>query len=65
VTRRELLERARLLSSARAQRFGKLPSDALKWWQQIETIAAEYDLPITWDEWHSITQKREGASNGN
>jgi hypothetical protein len=65
VTRRELLHRARLLSSARSARFGKIPDDATKWWQQIETIAAEYDLPITWAEWHSITQKREGASNGN
>jgi hypothetical protein len=65
VTRRELLHRARLLSSARAQRFGNIPADAGKWWQQIEIIAAEYETPITWAEWHSITQKREGASNGN
>ena len=61
MTRAELLHRARLLSSARAQRFGKIPDDAIKWWQQIETIAAEWDLPITWDEWHSVTVSRETA----
>jgi hypothetical protein len=59
VTRRELLHRARLLSSARAARFGNIPADAGKWWQQIETIAAEWDLPITWAEWHSVTVSRE------
>jgi nicotinamide mononucleotide adenylyltransferase len=59
VTRQELLHRARLLSSARAQRFGKLPDDAGKWWQQIEQLAAEYDTPVTWDEWHSLTERRE------
>jgi hypothetical protein len=59
VTRAELLERARLLSSARALHYGKIPADAAKWWQQIEALQAEYNLPITWAEWHSLTVSRE------
>jgi hypothetical protein len=61
VTRGELLVRTRLLSSARRAREGPLPSDAGVWWQQIEALAAELDLPITWAEWHSVTVPRETA----
>jgi hypothetical protein len=59
VTRRELLHRARLLSNARVARNGNMPDDPAKWWQQIEAVAAELDLPITWDEWHSVSRKRD------
>ena len=57
--RRELLDRARLLSSARRQRHGVMPDDAAVWWQQIEALAAELQLPITWDEWHALNVPRE------
>jgi hypothetical protein len=59
VTRDELLHRVRRLSSARSQRFGKIPDDATKWWKQIEQLAAEYDTPVSWEEWHSISERRE------
>jgi hypothetical protein len=59
MTRDELLHRVRRLSSARSQRFGKIPDDAAKWWKQIEQLAAEYDTPVTWEEWHSISERRE------
>jgi hypothetical protein len=59
VTRAELLHRARLLSSARAQHHGRIPDDAGKWWEQIQAVAAEYDTPITWEEWHSLTERRD------
>ena len=61
MTRGELLVRARLLSSARRAKDGPLPADAGLWWQQIEAVAAELDLPITWAEWHSVTVSRETA----
>jgi hypothetical protein len=54
MTRGELLVRARLLSSARRQRHGTMPDDAGVWWQQVEALAAEFELPITWAEWHSV-----------
>jgi hypothetical protein len=60
MTRREvLLHRARLLSSARRQKHGAVPDDAGLWWQQIEAVAAELNLPITWEEWHSVSRKRD------
>jgi hypothetical protein len=62
MTRGELLVRARLLSAARRARNGPLPDDAGVWWQQIEALAAELDLPITWAEWHSVTVSRETAA---
>jgi hypothetical protein len=58
MTRGELLARVRLLSSARRAHKGPLPDDAGVWWQQIEALAAEFDLPITWAEWHSLTRRR-------
>lgn len=61
MTRRELLHRARLLSSARRQKHGVVPDDAGVWWQQIEALAAELALPITWAEWHSVRVPRETA----
>jgi hypothetical protein len=61
MTHDELLARVRLLSSARAASKGPLPADAGVWWQQIEALAAEYDMPITWAEWHSVTVSRETA----
>ena len=54
MTRRELMHRVRLISSARAANNGKIPDDAAKWWQQIEATAAELNLPVTWEEWHSL-----------
>lgn len=57
----ELLARARLLSAARAAKNGPLPADAGVWWQQIEALAAEFDMPITWAEWHSVTVPRGTA----
>jgi hypothetical protein len=59
VTRRELLHRTRLLSNARVASKGKIPDDPAKWWQQIEAVAAELNLPITWEEWHSVSRKRD------
>jgi hypothetical protein len=59
VTRRELLHRTRLLSNARVAANGKIPDDGAKWWQQIEALAAELNLPITWEEWHSVSRKRD------
>ena len=61
MTRAELLHRVRLLSSARTQHYGKIPADAGKWWQQIEALQAEYNMPVTWAEWHSLTVSRETA----
>jgi hypothetical protein len=58
MTRRELHDRVCLLSSARRQRHGVIPDDAGVWWQQIEALALEFALPITWEEWHSITRRR-------
>jgi hypothetical protein len=58
VTRRELLDRVHMLSSARRQRHGAIPDDAAVWWQQIEALAAEFGTPITWVEWHSFTRSR-------
>ena len=56
-----LLAKARLLSSARRQRHGVMPDDAAVWWQQIEALAVELDMPITWAEWHSLSVSRETA----
>jgi hypothetical protein len=36
-----------------------MPGDAGVWWQQIEALAAEFDMPITWAEWHSVTTSRQ------
>jgi hypothetical protein len=58
MTRDELIYRARLLSSARSLHHGKIPPDTAKWWEQIQAVALEYNLPISWDEWHSISEKR-------
>lgn len=59
MTRRErLLHHARLLSSARRAKHGAIPDDAGVWWQQIEALAVELDLPITWDEWHALSRLR-------
>ena len=56
-----LLARARLLSSARRHKHGAIPDDAGVWWQQIEALAVELDMPITWAEWHSLSVSRETA----
>jgi hypothetical protein len=61
MTHDELLARARLLSAARVARHGSPPADATVWWQQVEALAAELDMPITWAEWHSVSVSRETA----
>lgn len=42
--------RVALVSQARAGRFGTMPDDAAVWWQQMQTVAAELGITITWDE---------------
>jgi hypothetical protein len=53
-TRRRLARTVHRLSSLRVAKYGKPPDDNGTWWQQIEALAAEQHLPITWDEWLEI-----------
>jgi len=60
VSRREILARVRRLSIARVSRHGPvMPEDPGVWWQQIETLAAELAIPITYDEWLSVSKQRK------
>jgi len=64
MSRREILQRVRLLSQARIAKHGPdMPDDPGLWWQQIEAIAADLAVPISWDEWCSVAkfQPREDA----
>jgi hypothetical protein len=58
MTKRETVARVRLLSQARQGKYGPMPEDPSVWWQQIERIAAELDLPITFAEWDSVSVKQ-------
>jgi hypothetical protein len=60
MSRREILARVRRLSIARVSRHGPLmPEDPGVWWQQIEALATELSIPITWDEWCSVAKQRK------
>lgn len=58
MSRRDILARVRLLSSARRGRHGVLPEDPAVWWEQIETLAVEMAVPITWAEWESVAKRK-------
>jgi len=63
MSRRDILARVRRLSIARVARHGPLPADPGVWWQQIETLAVELAVPITWDEWLSVSRSKAMADD--
>lgn len=59
MSQREILGRVRRLSSARVNKHGPvMPEDAGVWWQQIEALAIELKIPITYEEWQSVSKRR-------
>jgi hypothetical protein len=54
-TRRRLARTVRRLSSVRAAKHGRLPEHNGTWWAQIEALAAEHQLPISWEEWCEVS----------
>lgn len=59
MSRAEILARVRLLSIARVSKHGPvMPEDPGVWWQQIEALAVELSIPITWEEWCAVSKHR-------
>jgi hypothetical protein len=61
-TERDRRRRLARLSSARHSKFGALPDDAALWWQQLQAVAADLGIAVTWDDVQAPVINSDGVT---
>jgi hypothetical protein len=57
---RRAIERTKLLlSSLRAAKHGAPPESEAEWWQQVQQLALDHGVAITYEQWRSVEPVRK------